>query len=53
MALVYPLIYTFGLKEDIAALLDLIVNDTPGVAEKVAEASKNICRYCFLSAIRC
>lgn len=30
------------LKEDIAALLDLIQNDTPGVAEKVAEASRNI-----------
>lgn len=30
------------LKEDIASLLDLIENDKPGVAEKVAEASKNI-----------
>lgn len=30
------------LKEEIAALLDLIENDKPGVAEKVAEASKNI-----------
>lgn len=30
------------LREDIAALLDLIENDKPGVAEKVAEASKNI-----------
>lgn len=30
------------LKEDIASLLDLIQNDKPGVAEKVAEASKNI-----------
>lgn len=30
------------LKEDIAALLDLIENDKPGVAVKVAEASKNI-----------
>ena len=30
------------LKEDIAALLDLIENDKPDVAEKVAEASKNI-----------
>lgn len=30
------------LKEDIAALLDLIENDKPGVAEKVAEVSKNI-----------
>ena len=30
------------LREDIAALLDLIQNDKPGVAEKVAEASKNI-----------
>lgn len=30
------------LKEDIAVLLDLIQNDKPGVAEKVAEASKNI-----------
>ena len=30
------------LKEDIGSLLDLIQNDKPGVAEKVAEASKNI-----------
>lgn len=30
------------LKEDIAILLDLIENDKPGVAEKVAEATKNI-----------
>lgn len=30
------------LKEDIGSLLDLIENDKPGVAEKVAEASKNI-----------
>ncbi len=30
------------LKEDIASLLDLIENDKPGVAEKVAEVSKNI-----------
>lgn len=30
------------LKEDFFALLDLIENDKPGVAEKVAEASKNI-----------
>lgn len=30
------------LKEDIADLLDLIENDKPGVAEKVAEVSKNI-----------
>ena len=30
------------LKEDIATLLDLIENGRPGVAEKVAEASKNI-----------
>lgn len=30
------------LKEDIATLLDLIENDKPGVAEKVAEATKNI-----------
>ena len=30
------------LKEDIATLLDLIENDKPGVAEKVAEAAKNI-----------
>ena len=30
------------LKEDIAALLDLIENDKSGVAEKVAEVSKNI-----------
>lgn len=30
------------LKEDIAALLDLIENDKPGVAEKVAEAAKKI-----------
>lgn len=30
------------LKEDIAALLDLIENDKPGVAGKVAEATKNI-----------
>jgi len=30
------------LREDIAALLDLIENDKPSVAEKVAEASKNI-----------
>lgn len=30
------------LKEDIAALLGLIENDKPGVAERVAEASKNI-----------
>lgn len=30
------------LKEDIAALLDLIENDKPGIAEKAAEASKNI-----------
>lgn len=30
------------LKEDIAALLDLIENDKPSVAEKVAEAAKNI-----------
>lgn len=30
------------LKEDIASLLDLIENDKPGVAEKVAEASKKI-----------
>ena len=30
------------LKEDIAVLLDLIENDKLGVAEKVAEASKNI-----------
>ena len=30
------------LKEDIAALLDLIENDKPGVAEKAAMASKNI-----------
>lgn len=29
-------------KEDMASLLDLIQNDKPGVAEKVAEASKNI-----------
>ncbi len=28
------------LKEDIAALLDLIENNKPGVAEKVAEVSK-------------
>ena len=30
------------LKEDIASLVDLIQNDKPGVAEKVAEASKRI-----------
>lgn len=30
------------LKEDIAALLNLIEHDRPGVTEKVAEASKNI-----------
>ena len=30
------------LKEDIAALLDLIENETSGVAEKVAKASRNI-----------
>lgn len=30
------------LREDIASLLDQIQNDKPGVAEKVAEASKNI-----------
>ncbi len=30
------------LKEDITALLDLIQNDKPGAAEKVAEATKNI-----------
>ncbi len=30
------------LKEDIASLLNLIQNDKPGVAEKVAETSKNI-----------
>ncbi len=30
------------LKEDIAVLLDLIQNDKPGVAEKVAEASEKI-----------
>lgn len=30
------------LKKDIADLLDLIENDKPGVAEKVAEASRNI-----------
>lgn len=30
------------LKEDIASLLDLIENDKPGVAEKAAEATKNI-----------
>ncbi len=30
------------LREDIATLLDLIEHDKPGVAEKVAEASKNI-----------
>lgn len=30
------------LKEDIAALLDLIQNDKPSVAEKVVEATKNI-----------
>lgn len=30
------------LREDIAALLDLIENDKPGVAEKVAETSKHI-----------
>lgn len=30
------------LREDIAALLDLIQNDKPSVTEKVAEASKNI-----------
>ncbi|MDE7430732.1 MAG: hypothetical protein K2N34_02280 [Lachnospiraceae bacterium] len=30
------------LKEDITTLLDLIENDKPGVAEKVAEATKNI-----------
>lgn len=30
------------LKEDIASLLDLIENDKLGVAEKVAEAFKNI-----------
>lgn len=33
---------TQHLKEDIAALLDLIQNDKSGVLEKVAEASKNI-----------
>lgn len=31
-----------NLKEDITALLDLIKNDKACVAEKVAEASKNI-----------
>ena len=30
------------LKEDIASLVDLIQNDKPGVAEKVAETSKRI-----------
>ena len=30
------------LKQDIAALLDIIENDNPGVAVKVAEATKNI-----------
>ncbi len=30
------------LKEDIAVLLDLIENDKPGVAERVAKATKNI-----------
>lgn len=30
------------LREDIASLLDLIENDKPGVAEKVAEVVKNI-----------
>lgn len=30
------------LKEDIAVLLDLIENDKPSVAERVAMASKNI-----------
>ena len=30
------------LKEDIAVLLDLIENDKPGVAEKVAETSRNM-----------
>ena len=30
------------LKEDIATLLDLIENDKPGVAEKVADATRNI-----------
>lgn len=30
------------LKDDIATLLDLIENDKPSVAEKVAEATKNI-----------
>lgn len=30
------------LKDDIATLLDLIENDKPGVAEKVAAVSKNI-----------
>lgn len=30
------------LKEDIAALLDLIENDKPGMAEKVVEATRNI-----------
>ncbi len=33
---------TQHLKEDIVSLLDLIQNDKPGVAEKVAEATKNI-----------
>ena len=30
------------LKEDIASLLDLIENDKPGVAEKVAESSRKM-----------
>jgi hypothetical protein len=30
------------LREDISALLDLIENDKPGVAEKVAAVTKNI-----------
>ncbi len=30
------------LKKDIASLIDQIQNDKPGVAEKVAEATKNI-----------
>ena len=30
------------LKEDISTLLDMIENDKPGVAERVAEATKNI-----------